>query len=70
VSRRDLVALVLAIGLAFAVATMTIAVLWDAIASAGPGLSDNAAQVLTTAFGGIIGILGAWLGGRNGEAPK
>ncbi len=69
-SRRDLVAIILAVGLCLAVNSVTFAVLYDAIFSAGPGLSDNATQLLTTAFGGIVGILGAYLGFKaaNGGA--
>jgi hypothetical protein len=59
--------MVLALGLSVAVMTITFAVLYDAIASSGPGLSENATQVLTTAFGGIIGVLGAYLGFRAGS---
>jgi len=70
--RRHLTALVLACGLALSVILLTAGVLYDAIASKGPGLSDNATQVLTTAFGGIIGVLGTYLGatinGTKGEA--
>jgi len=72
---RDLAAIILACGLVFAIATLTIGVLYDAIASSGPGLSDNATQILTAAFGGIIGILGTYVGfaaganGRNGGGP-
>ena len=57
-------AVVLACGLVFAVASLTVGVVYDAIASAGPGLSDNATQVLVAAFGGIIGILGTYIGMR------
>jgi len=64
---RELSALVLAVGLATAVNAITVAVLWDAIRSAGPGLSENATQVLVTAFGGIIGILGSYLGFKAGR---
>lgn len=60
----DLVAVVLAVGLVAAVAFITIGVLYDAIASEGPGLSDNATQVLTASFGGIIGVLGSYIGFR------
>lgn len=67
--KRDWVAVILAAGLAIAVNTITVAVLWDAIASAGPGLSENATQVLVTAFGGIIGVLGAYLGFKAGRTP-
>jgi hypothetical protein len=60
---RDLAALVIAIGLATAVCSITFAVLYDAIAHPqDAGLSDNATQVLTAAFGGIIGILGTYVG--------
>ena len=51
----------------FAVATVTIGVLYDAISSSGPGLSDNATQLLTAAFGGIIGILGTYVGYAAGS---
>ena len=59
---RDYTAVILALGLALAVLTLTAGVLYDAIHSAGPGLSDNATQVLTAAFGGIIGVLGSYVG--------
>jgi hypothetical protein len=60
---RDLSALVIAVGLSVAVCSITFAVLYDAIAHpADAGLSDNATQVLTAAFGGIIGILGTYVG--------
>lgn len=56
----------LALGIAVAVNIVTGAVLYDAIFSQGPGLSDNATQLLTTAFGGMIGVLGAYLGFQAG----
>jgi hypothetical protein len=59
---RSRVALVLAVGISLAVILVTAGVLYDAIFSEGPGLSDNATQLLTTAFGGIIGVLGSYLG--------
>jgi len=68
VKGRDVVAVVLAIGIATAINAVTLGVLYDAIRSAGPGLSENATQVLTTAFGGIIGVLGAYLGFKAGLA--
>jgi hypothetical protein len=46
------------------------AVLYDAIRSEGPGLSENATQILTGAFGGIIGVLGSYLGYRAGAATN
>jgi len=61
---RNYVAITLAVGLATAVVLLTAGVLYDAIASKGPGLSDNATQILTTAFGGIIGVLGTYLGAQ------
>lgn len=63
---RELTPIILAIGLATAVNIITLASLWDALNSDGPGLSENATQVLTTAFGGIIGVLGATLGYKQG----
>lgn len=62
--RRDWVAVILAIGIATAINLITLAVLYDAIFSEGPGLSDNAVQVLSLAFGGILGVLGGYIGGR------
>jgi hypothetical protein len=67
---RDWVAIIIAIGLCTAVNIITIGVLWDAIRSEGPGLSENATQVLTGAFGGMIGILGSQLGYRAGRASN
>ena len=61
------VALVLALGLALAVVCITVAVLYDAIASSDSGLSENATQVLIAAFGGIIGVLGGFLGYQAGK---
>lgn len=66
---REWVAIILAIGIATAVNCVTFAVLYDAIKSAGPGLSENATQVLTTAFGGIVGVLGAYIGFKAGARP-
>ena len=64
---RDWVAILLAIGIATSVNVITFAVLYDAIRSKGPGLSDNAVQVLTLAFGGIIGVLGSYVGFKAGQ---
>ena len=63
---KERVATILALGIAGAINIMTIGVLYDAIFSKGPGLSDNATQVLTTAFGGMIGVLGSYVGFRAG----
>lgn len=59
--------MVLAVGIVLAVNVITAAVLYDAIFSEGPGLSDNATQLLTAAFGGIIGVLGAYVGYKAGS---
>lgn len=65
---RDLVAIILAIGLCTAMNIFTFAVLYDAVFSQGPGLSENATQILTGWGGGIIGILGAVFGYDAGRA--
>jgi len=62
---RDWTAIVLAIGLATAINAITIAVLLDAALGDANGLSENATQILTTAFGGIIGVLGSYIGYRS-----
>jgi sulfite exporter TauE/SafE len=64
---RDVVAVVLAISLGTAVNLLMFAVLWDALRSDTPGLSENATQVIIAAFGGIVGILGGYLGARAVE---
>lgn len=65
---RDWVAIILAVGLAAAINTITAAVLYDAIAGDQPGLSENATQILVASFGGIIGVLGSYVGYRAGAA--
>jgi len=68
---RDLIAMVLAVGLATALNLITIAVLWDAVRDPdSAGLSENATQILTGWGGGIIGILGAVFGYRAGAAQQ
>lgn len=61
-------ALVLAVSLAIAFNVFTLAVLYTAIQNQ-TALSENATQVLTGWGGGIIGILGAYIGYRLGSAP-
>lgn len=63
---RDRVAIVLAVGLAVAINVLTVAIVADAFFSPIPGLSENGTQILTTAFGGIIGVLGSYIGYRTG----
>lgn len=65
---RDAVAVVLSIGVATALNMITAAALVDAITSEDPGLSDNATQILTGGFGGVLGVLAAYLGYRVGAA--
>ena len=67
---RDWVAIILAIGLATGVNLITAAVMYDAVRSDTPGLSENATQILTTAFGGIVGVLGGYIGGRAVERAQ
>jgi hypothetical protein len=59
------VAVILAVSLAVAFNLFTLAVLYTAIQNDAP-LSENATQVLTGWGGGIIGILGAYIGYRIG----
>ena len=68
--RRDTAALVLAAGLAAALNVIVFAVLYDAIFSNDSGLSENATQILTGWGGGILGILGSWIGYRAGAAAS
>lgn len=64
---RDLVALVLAIGLALGIVGMITSILINSVQNqAAAPLSDNATQVLTAAFSGIIGALGAYMGFQAG----
>ena len=63
--RLGLVALVLAAGLAIALVAVTIALVVDAATAAGPSrLSENETQVLIGWGGGIVGVLGAYVGYR------
>lgn len=64
---RDVVAVILAAGLAVALVVMVAAVFYDAVRSDTPGLSENATQVVIAAFTGITGILGGYIGGRAVE---
>jgi hypothetical protein len=61
------VALVLACSLGLAFNIFCFAVLYTAVKEDSP-LSENATQVLTGWGGGIIGILGAYIGYRVGVA--
>ena len=69
---RDWTAFALAIALGTSVNLVTIGVLVQAINSDTPGLgiSENATQLLTNAFSGIVGLLGSYIGFRAGAAAK
>lgn len=67
---KDWVALVLTVGLCTAINSLTIAVLWDAIVGEQPGLSENATQILVASFGGMIGVIGSYIGYRAGSIDK
>jgi len=67
---RTIVVVILAIGLATAVNLITFATLYIAVfhvSDVPQGLSENATQILTGAFGGIIGVLGSYIGYRAGQ---
>ena len=63
-------AIILAIGLAASVNLLLLGVVWDAVRSDTPGLSENATQVIIAAFTGITGVLGGYVGGRAAEAGR
>jgi len=64
-----LIALVLAVALGTAINMFTIAILYEAIFRVGSaGISENAVQVLTGWGGGMIGIIGAFIGYRVGSS--
>lgn len=67
---KDWVALVLTIGLCTATNILVIAVLYDAVFSEGPGLSENATQILVAVFGGMIGVIGSYIGYRAGSIDQ
>jgi hypothetical protein len=60
------IGMVLAIGLCTALNLLVFAVCYDAVMSAGPGLSENATQILTGWGGGIVGVIGSLLGYQAG----
>jgi hypothetical protein len=71
-SSSDWVAIILAGGLSFAVVALVIGVIWAAIShgNTASSLSENESAVLTTAFGAMAGILGAWIGYRAGNGHE
>jgi hypothetical protein len=66
---RDWVALTLAIGLSTAVNMIVLGVLLAAYfrgqQTGDYSLSENATQVLIAAFGGMIGVIGGYVGGSS-----
>ena len=66
---RDWVAIVVAVGLSTSVNVITLAAVWNAVEN-GQGLSENATQVLTTAMGGMVGLLGGYLGFKAGAESQ
>jgi len=64
---RDWVAVILAASLGLALNMLMFAVIWDALRSDTPGISENATQVIIAGFGGIIGVLGSYVGFKAGE---
>jgi hypothetical protein len=67
---RDVVATILAVGIALAVNLLMFAILWDALRSDTPGLSENATQVIIASLTGIVGVLGGYVGGKAAEAQR
>lgn len=63
-------AIILAIGIATSVNFITLAVFYDAVINEGAELSENATQILVAAFGGIIGILGSYIGFRAAQSAQ
>ena len=58
---KDLVALILAVAVGTAINIVVLAVMWDAI-HLGAEISENGTQVISAVLGGVIGILGSYLG--------
>lgn len=68
---RDWAAFTLAIALGTSVNLVTIAVLVNALSNTPDvGLSENATQLLTNAFSGIVGLLGSYIGFRAGSEAR
>lgn len=67
----DIVAIILAAGIALALNIVTFALLYAAIIRLGinvnAGLSENGTQLLTGWGGGIIGVLGSYIGFTFGK---
>jgi len=70
----EVVAIILAVGVATALNVVTVALLWAAYIRIGidpdSGLSENGTQLLTGWGGGIIGVLGAFIGYSFGRKRR
>jgi hypothetical protein len=70
----ELVAIILALGISVALNVVTVALLWAAYIRLGvnpnTGLSENGTQLLTGWGGGIIGIIGAYVGYSFGKRAR
>lgn len=70
----EVVAIILALGISLALNIVTIALLWAAYIRLGvspdTGLSENGTQLLTGWGGGIIGIIGAYVGYSFGKRRR
>ena len=66
--QRDLVALVLACALGLSAVLICVGLLWAVVTgSVLDPLGDNATSVLLALFGGLVGILGAYIGFTTGR---
>ena len=70
VTLRDWVAMILAVGISTSLFVLVAAVMYDAVRSDTPGLSENATQILTGWGGGFMGVLGSYQGFRAGEGIR
>lgn len=70
-STANVVAIILAAGMALALNVVTISLLWAARVRLGidvnSGISENGTQLLTGWGGGIIGVLGSYIGFTFGK---
>jgi hypothetical protein len=63
---RDWVALILAVGISSALLVLVFAAAWSALFSEQKGLSENYTQIMIATFGGLIGVLGSYIGFQAG----
>ena len=66
---KDWAVIILAAAFGIALIVVTVAVLWTAINNGKPGLAvtEQDVQLLTGWGGGVIGVLGAYVGFRAGD---